>query len=183
MGIASAARILLVAFFTVVSGFASAADYSSYRVTASQVLDLMAGPANTAVLLSPDGSQLLHIASDICVMAPAEAGTWDRVRCIKNSPAYGLRAPEDALWSPRGDRLVMPTYVDGLLRFRDTDIQVFDPQAMTVTNLTDDGNDSGLLNNPKPANLDFSARWLNNDTIAFLRYSIKAQENSEPPSV
>ena len=85
-------------------------DYSGYRVLHSEVLDLVAGPANTAALLSPDGSRLLHLGtSNICLLAFAETVTPSRLNCTPKTPDQGLRAPEDMLWSPSGDRLVMPT--------------------------------------------------------------------------
>jgi hypothetical protein len=178
-------RILLATGLAAVCGVASAADYQRYRVIDTAALDLMAGPANTAALLSPDGSRLLHFdGGHICLLTPAEAGAWNKVGCTKEQD-LGLRAPEDALWSPRGDRVVMPTYVVGLLGLDDTDIRVLDPQAMTVTNLTDDGYEGGLLDNPRPDNFDLIARWLDDDTIAFLRYRITKEGigSGGPPSV
>lgn len=166
-------RTVLVAGFIAATGVASAADYSRYRVTGTTTLDLMAGPSNTAALLSPDGSRLLHVgASEICLLAPADTAPWKTIGCTEKTPDHALRAPEDALWSPRGDRMLMPTYVEALLMFRDTDIRVFDPQAMTVANLTDDGFDDSLFDRPRPADFDLAARWLDDDTIAFLRYEI-----------
>ena len=48
------------------------------------------------------------------LLMPAGAGAWSKVGCTKELD-LGLSAPEDALWSPRGDRVVMPTYVVGWL--------------------------------------------------------------------
>jgi hypothetical protein len=182
-------RILVTIGLAAISGVASARDYSGYRVIDSATLDLMAGPVNTAALLSPDGSRLLHIGSNICLLAPAEAGAWKKAGCIKNRPDYEARAPEDALWSPRSGRVVMPTYVAGVLGLNDTDVQVFDPDTMTITNLTDDGYGSTLQKSPTPVNFDLIARWLEDDTILFLRYPIgkEAVGNSgsgwPPPSL
>ena len=107
------ARILLATGLAAVCGVASAADYSRYRVIDTAVLDLLAGPANTAALLSPDGKRLLYLdGGHLCLLTPAGAGAWSKVGCTKELDV-GLRAPEDALWSPRGDRVVMPTYVVG----------------------------------------------------------------------
>ena len=58
---ASFARFLLATGLAAVCGVASAADYSGYRVIDTAVLYLMAGPANTAALLSPDGKRLLYL--------------------------------------------------------------------------------------------------------------------------
>jgi hypothetical protein len=65
----------------------------------------------------------------------------------------------------------MPTYADAFERFKDTDIRLFDPVTFTVRNLTDDSFDGTLLNDG-PANLDVLARWIDGDTIAFVRYAI-----------
>ena len=54
-------RVLLAAGLAAICGIASAADYARYRVLGTATLDLMAGPANTAALLSPDGLSLIHI--------------------------------------------------------------------------------------------------------------------------
>lgn len=165
-------RAIFAAGLALICETASAQDYSRYRVIDTTTLDLMAGPANTAALLSPDGSRLLHIHSDICLLAPADGGSWSKVGCTKNEPKFELRAPEDMLWSPRSDRLVLPTFVSGLMAFRDTDIRLFDPRTMAVTNLTDDGLDDGLLDNQAPGNFDLIARWVDEDTIVFLRYPV-----------
>ena len=165
-------RILVTIGLAAICGGASAQDYSGHRVIDTAVLNLMAGPVNTAALLSPDGSRLLHIGSDICLLAPAEAGAWKKTGCIKNRPDYEARAPEDALWSPRGDRVIMPTYVVGVLGLHDTDVRVLDRHTMTVTNLTDDGYDGSLPKSPASASFDLIARWLDDDTILFLRYPI-----------
>ena len=71
---AATTRILLATGLAAMCGIASAEDYSAYRVIDSAALDLMAGPANTAALLSPDGSRLLHVGtSQICLLAPGQA--------------------------------------------------------------------------------------------------------------
>src|SRR5262245_45618953 len=75
-------------------------------------------------------------------------------------------------WSPAGNRLLMPTYTDALVRFRDTDIRLFDPATFAVRNLTEDSFNGSLLNGKGPANLDVLARWIDSDTIAFVRYAI-----------
>lgn len=165
-------RILVAIGLAAICGVASAQDYARHRVIDTAVLDLVAGPVNTAALLSPDGSRLLHIGSNICLLAPEKAGAWNRTGCIKNRPDHETRAPEDALWSPRGDRVVMPTYVVGVLGLHDTDVRVLDPHTMTVANLTDDGYDGSLPKSPTPANFDLIGRWLHDDTILFLRYPI-----------
>jgi WD40 repeat protein len=178
-------RILLATVVTMACDVASAKDYSAYYVVDKTELDMMAGPANTALLLSPDGSRLLHVASDICLLAPADQRSWSRVGCGKNEPGFRLGPPEDLLWSPDGARMVMPTYNSALLAFRDTDIRLLDPRTLTVSNLTDDGLDDSLFDNPAAGNLDIIARWVDDDTIAFLRYPITKAGAGKggPPSI
>lgn len=81
----------------------------------------------------------------------------------------------------------MPTNSDALLRFRDTDIRLFDPMTFTVENLTDDGFDDSLIgdNAKGPANLDLAPRWVDKDSIVFIRYAIPAEGFSQagPPSL
>lgn len=165
-------RILVAVGLAVTCGAASAKDYSRYRVIDSATLDMTAGPANTAALLSPDGTRLLQVGSDICLHALSDVHQWNKLGCTRNQLDLELRAPEDLLWSPRGDRLVMPSYVAGLIQFRDTDVRLMDPITLAVINLTDDGADDSLLDNRAPLSLDIIARWMSGDTIVFLRYPV-----------
>src|SRR5262245_45804091 len=75
-------------------------------------------------------------------------------------------------WSPAGNQLLMPTYTDALVRFRDTDIRLFDPATFAVRNLTEDSFHGSLLNGKGHGNLDVLAHWIDDDTIAFVRYAI-----------
>ena len=166
-------RILLAAVLTMVCGIAWAKDYSRYHVVETTALDMMAGPANTAALLSPDGGELLQVGSEVCVHALTDQHTLSKVGCTPNMPNLALRSPlEDLLWSPRGDRLVMPSFGAALLAFHDTDIRLLDPRTQTITNLTDDGLDDSLFDNRTPLSLDIAARWVDEDTLAFLRYPV-----------
>lgn len=60
-----ALRNSLFAGLAVALAFATSAmaqDYSKYRVLDTAVIqDMLAGPSQTAALLSPDGSRLLHL--------------------------------------------------------------------------------------------------------------------------
>ena len=56
-----------------------------------------------------------------------------------------IGSTEDMFWSPGGTRLVMPTFTDAILAFRDTDIVVLDPETWTETNLSDDGFDDYIF--------------------------------------
>ena len=68
----------------------------------------------------------------------------------------------------------MPTYSDAFERFRDTDIAVFDPETFTRTNLTDDGVDGQPHETFTGPRSSTSRRWVDDDTIAFIRYEIPA---------
>jgi WD40 repeat protein len=177
-------RILLATLLTVHCAVASAKDYSHYHVIHTTALDMFAGPANTAVLLSPDGNRLLQVGADICLHMLSAADTWNKAGCIKNMQTLKIRGAEDLLWSPRGDQLVMPTF-DGVQTFRDTDIRVLDLKTLTATNLTDDGLDGGVFHNQTPGMFDIIARWIDADTIAFLRYPVPTGGIGKggPPSI
>lgn len=166
-------RILFAMGLAALGSMAWAKDYSDYRVTESTALDLVAGPANTAALLSPDGAWLLHVdTSGLCLLASEKDGTWSKVRCTDKKPDDWRGTPEDALWSPHGRRLVLPTFAASLIFFEDTDIRVLDPATMSISDLTDDGYDGGVFKSRAAAMLDLNGRWIDDETIIFLRYPI-----------
>jgi hypothetical protein len=139
-----------------------------------------------AALLSPDGSRVLHLdGGEFCLLAPSQIGAWAEIACAKSTPANRPGEAADMFWSPAGDRLLMPTYHDGLQRFRDTDIRLFDPVTFSVENLTDDRFDDSLLQQKGPVNFDLAPRWVDGDTIAFIRYAIPAEGLRQvgPPSL
>lgn len=152
-------------------------DYSTYRVLDTKVIEGMWVPAGqTAALLSPDGSRLLHLGRrdpGICLLAPAQMGPWVKLACAEYTDDNRPGEAQDMLWSPAGDELLMPTYHDGYLRSRDTDIRIFDAATFTVRNLTDDGFDGSLSKADEgPAELDVLARWSDDNSIFFIRHSI-----------
>jgi hypothetical protein len=105
------------------------------------------------------------------LLAPSQIGPWAKIACAQSTPDNRPGLAVDMLWSPAANQLLMPTYTDAFERFKDTDIRLFDPATFTVRNLTDDSFDGSLLNDG-PANLDVLARWIDGDTIAFVRYAI-----------
>src|SRR4051812_11186130 len=168
-------------------GRATAQDYAKFRVLDSRVIeDIWTSAGQKAALLSPDGSRVLHLnGSEFCLLAPSQIGAWAKLACAQSTRENRPGEAEDMFWSPAGDRLLMPTYFDGLQRFQDTDIRLFDPGTFTVENLTDDGFDDSLIPDKGPANFDLAPRWVDDDTIAFIRYVIPAEgfRQAGPPSL
>lgn len=164
-GIACLAVLSLPAF--------GAEDYSRLKVIDTTEMDIKAGPGLSAVLLSPDGTRALQIdGMNFCLLAPAEIGPWAELSCARGSRDLLFGSVEDMLWSPDGTQLLTPTYARAFERFQDTDVQLLDPATLALTDLTDDRADGSLLHDHTPANLDIVSRWLDDETIAFIRYSI-----------
>ena len=168
-------------------GHADAQDYATFRVLDTRVIeDMMTSAGQTAALLSPDGSRVLHLnGREFCLLAPSQIGPWAEIACAQSTPDNRPGLAVDMLWSPAANQLLMPTYTDAFQRFKDTDIRLFDPTTFTVRNLTDDGFEGGLLDATGPVNLDVLARWIDNDSIAFVRYAIpegglQARRGDEP---
>jgi WD40 repeat protein len=155
-------------------GHAAAQDYAKFRVLDAKVIeDMSTSAGQRAALLSPDGSRVLHLnGREFCLLAPSQIGPWAEIACAESTPENRPGEAADMLWSPASDRLLMPTYTDGLLHLKDTDIRLFDPATFTVRNLTDDGFDGSFLMGKRPANLDVLAHWIDSDTIAFVRFAI-----------
>jgi hypothetical protein len=157
-------------------GHACAQDYATYRVLDTRVIeDMWTSTGQKAALLSPDGGRLLYLnGREFCLLAPSQIGPWADIACGQSTPENRPGEAVDMIWSPAASQLVMPTYTDAFLRFKDTDIRLFDPTTFTVRNLTDEGFEGSLLRPAGPTNLDVLARWIDNDTIAFVRYAIPA---------
>src|SRR4051812_25426214 len=112
-------RMVLAAALATTCGVAWAKDYSRYHVLDTTALDIAGRPGQHRSSAVADGSRLLQVGPDVCLHALTDAHVWSRVDCTSNMPNLDLRAPqEDLLWSPRGDRLVMPTFGAALLTFR-----------------------------------------------------------------
>lgn len=169
---------LAIAIAAAIATPAAAQDYARYRIVETRVIENMwAGPAQSAALLSPDGSRLLHLGHrnpDMCLFAPAQIGSWAELACADYTDDNRPGPPEDMLWSPDGRQLLMPTFNHALLRFEDTDIRIFDPATFTVRNLTDDGFDGPFAGGGGPAEVDILAQWGSDRSIFFVRHSIPA---------
>lgn len=167
--------VFCLAILSALAGPASAQDDPGIRVLKSRVLPLMAGPANTAAILSPDGQQILHVdINEICTLGRADGGSWpEPLVCVPNTAVGRLGLPEDMAWSPTGRLLLLPTYGRAFYYLEDTDIALVDAGTLSRTVLTDDGFE-GRIFDDGPASLDVVARWVDADTIAFLRYPVGA---------
>jgi hypothetical protein len=166
--------MLVLGIVLALCGRAAAQDYAKFRVLdAKAIEDMWTSAGQKAALLSRDGSRVLHLdGREFCQLAPSQIGSWAKIACAQSTPDNRPGEAADMFWSPAGDQLLMPTYTYALQSFRDTDIRLFDPATFTVRNLTDDGFDDSFLDGKGPANLDILAQWIDNDTIAFLRYAI-----------
>lgn len=177
------ALMVAVMLFATVSPFAVAAQPETgpgaYEVLSVQEFDLLAGPARTAAHLSPDGTRFVHFArGDMCLYSLRNA-RWTQTRCTELDREQFEGSPEEMYWSPDGSYLAIGTF-DRALRFlEDTDIRVLDVETGAIINLTDDGTESGLLTLVGAANLDVSPRWLDADTLVFIRYASDPQAPSD----
>lgn len=151
---------------------AVASDFGTLRVASVTPLPgLFAGPANSGLFLSPDGTRALHVSGlgKVCVH-DLTGPQPRRLACAD----LGRRPPGggDMLWSPDGARLILPLQREAREWFRDTDITLLDATTLQRTALTEDGFDGSLREGP--ALLDTSARWRDTGTILFVRQGIPA---------
>jgi WD40 repeat protein len=139
-------------------------------------LDLVAGPAGTGVLISPDGTRILHLGagSRTCMLELKDLQPTP-LACKEDTVETRPRGAEDMFWSPDSAHLVMPTFTQSFFEFRDTDIRLFDPVTLEVTNLTDDGPSDVLPPESGSVNYDIASRWVDDDTIAFIRYVVPSE--------
>ncbi|MDL1900911.1 hypothetical protein FBR02_09085 [Anaerolineae bacterium CFX9] len=145
----------------------STPNYGAYEALSVQEFDLLAAPGRTGAHLSPDGTRFAHFERGILCLYALTDGTWTQERCIE-SQAFDF-SPEDMFWSPDGRYLTLPTFQEALVYFRDTDIQIIDVETGAVRNLTDDGIFRGPFDHPA-GDLDIAPRWLDADTLLFIRY-------------
>jgi hypothetical protein len=157
-------------------------DYSQYRVIDVQEFDLRVGPGRTGAHLTLDGEQFAHLSSDeICLYRRSE-GQYAQDRClaVERSMVRGLG--EDVFWSPDGRYLSLGTFDEALLLLRDTDIRVIDTETGALITLTEDNFDGGLVGEIT-GSLDLASRWLNADTLVFVRYDSRASADGETTSL
>jgi hypothetical protein len=154
-----------------------APDYSDYRLRIAQELDLLAAPGRTGAHLSPDGTLFVHLdGGDVCLYRLAEQ--WTEDRCFELDRQQFRGTTDELFWSPDGRYLSLGTYVEGLQFLRDTDIRVLDTETGAILNLTDDNFDDDLLSEYR-GNFDLAPRWLDADTLVFIRYASIPTADSE----
>lgn len=164
-------------------GSAAAGDYDTLRVAGMSNFDgMIAGPANSGAMLSPDGARLFHVGTNQACLYNLTGPQPAQVICGKLPER--MSGPEDMFWSPDDGHMVMPTYRDAFEAFRDTDIKVLDPTTLAITNLTDDGVDGSIMKRG-PANMDAAAQWLDADMLIFLRlpFGTDGAKAREPASL
>ncbi|MGX5841005.1 TolB family protein [Mesorhizobium sp. ArgA1] len=168
--------MLVAGIVAALCGPAAAQDYAGYRVLDTRVIENMwTSAGQKAALLSPDGSRVLHLNDpEFCLLAPSQVGPWAKIGCAQSTPENRPGEAADMFWSPSGSQLLMPTYTNALLAFRDTDIRLVDPTTFAVRNLTEDNFDGSILKGKGPANLDLLAHWIDSNTIVFVRCAIPA---------
>lgn len=144
------------------------ADYENATVAMTRVLEgIVTEGAIGSLVLSPDGTHVLSTETGKLCLYDLDA---DPALIVSCGELAKVGRTEELLWSPGGERLLMPTFSAAILAMRDTDIAILDPATWTTTNLTDDDFDDYLFGGP--AFMDVSAQWVDEDTVLFVRYDI-----------
>ncbi|QPC82999.1 hypothetical protein G4Y79_01080 [Phototrophicus methaneseepsis] len=139
-------------------------------------IDLIAGPANTAAYLAPDGSQFAYLADhEICFYALPEV---EETSCIE-MPENSRPLADTIKWSPEGRYLVMQNN-DFLRMFLEPDLLLVDTQEGTLTNVTDDGVDGSIFGEDldETVQIDLAPQWVTEEGFAFLRYETDGDDFS-----
>ena len=153
------------------SGPAFAQGYANATIANVQILDGLVDKDTfgNRFILSPDGTRLLHLVSSELCLFDVTSVPASELSCGKIERSIG--STEDMFWSPGGTRLVMPTFTNAILAFRDTDIVLLDPETWTETNLSDDGFDDYIFGGV-PVQWDMVPRWLDDETLMFVRHEV-----------
>ena len=131
--------------------------------------ELPGGPVGTSGFLSPDGSLLMHTGDQsFCFYSVPDL---EQLRCTPH-PEDRNPLPDSMVWSPDSRYLAFMDF-DFTRTFRDSDIWIVDSTNGRMTNLTEDNSfETPILRpieGPVP-HLDLEPRWVDNTTLAFLRY-------------
>jgi len=143
---------------------------------------LYAAPARSSAHLAPNGEIFAHFQGEAVCLYTA-AGEQTACAPIDNDMIGGLFDAESVRWSPDSTRLIFVTA--SLLTLSDSDVWMFDTNALSLINLTDDGVVGGniLSDEPMSANFDLTPVWSpDGSRIAFLRYPINMPrtDDSDP---
>jgi Tol biopolymer transport system component len=137
------------------------------RVVEEQTVDL---PEYRFLSMSPDGRWLLALDDELDRLCSIEIATLKSEKCVDVRAAGFLGPVEHSVtWSPDGSQVAMTE--DGLIKFHEPDIWVFEAATGRLTNLTDDGVEGGtLLSDPGTPRVDLFPAWSPDGlSIAFAR--------------
>lgn len=170
---------LAFSLFSLAAALEEPLDVTKLTLTERTTLDLLAGPARTAVLPAPDGEHFVWTGSEdgervICLytIAGVSSGCAPVPKDIDN---HSLR------WAPDSSGVVFAQ--DALRMFLDSDIWLFDAVALNVRNLTDDGETSVNFFSEEidDVPVDILPMWgADSQRIYFLRYSFVEEKRTRP---
>jgi dipeptidyl aminopeptidase/acylaminoacyl peptidase len=153
---------------------ATAVSVDDLSVISVDPLDMVAGPAGTRALISPDGKRFAYASAGkktICLYTVA----GQQENCIDVSK---VPLTLDSLrWSPDSRKLALTE--NFLQYFLDPDIWIVDATTGQLTDVTDDGVVGSSMFKDMNANIDLSPYWSSDSTrLAFIRYIQTGKEIS-----
>lgn len=123
-------------------------------------------------LLSPDGTKVAWEDDEICVLDLA-------TRAAACTPLpENLRSPVGLVWSPDGHFIA--THEDAMRNYIESDIWLFDVQQRTYANITDDGVEGDIIQQPD-ALIDVLPTWdPATGDLYFIRYRANEEDEEYP---
>lgn len=156
-------------------------DVSTLEVVEATEIELVVGAANTSAYLAPNGEYFAWFGPgddglEICLFTIAGEVTG----CTEAIPDYDSGSVS---WSPDSTKLIFAQRF--LQLFTDSDIWMFDAEAMTVTNLTDDDVERidifGTGEGSADAPVDMVPLWgADSNSVYFVRYFVDEIARSRP---